>query len=564
MRGYQSTMPPELFFGYPAQAAVRQLTVTWPSGKITSLTDPQPDKVLQLEEKDAMGSHTPAGQTGRLFTDITKTSGLNFTHRENDFIDFKEEVLLPYQLSREGPALAKGDVNGDKLEDIYLGGAIGQAGQLFLQTKDGKFMPAPGQPWLADTVHEQVNALFFDADNDGDMDLYIVCGGNEYGDQSPEFQDLLYINDGKGRFTMAPASALPPMLSSKLAIAAGDYDQDGDLDLFIGGRGLSGSFPLPSKSYLLRNDSKDGIAHFTDVTDGICPALRLPGMVTTAAWADVNNDHYPELLLAGDWMSVLLFHNAKGILSDVAAKAGLTHLSGMWSSITALGPDKDGHIDFVLGNGGYNSQFRASSSQPMTLYAADFDDNGTIDPIFCYYIQGKSYPMASRDELLDQITALRKKFVHYSDYADASLQDIFPRDKIAGARVYTCEQLASGILHARDTEKYEFSSLPAEAQFSKVFAAIPDDFDGDGIPDLLIAGNFYPYRTQLGACDASLALLLKGTAGGGYQPVDPAVSGLYAGGDVRRMVEIKTSSGERLLIVGKNNDAVQVLKINTR
>ena len=564
VRGYQSTMAPELFFGFPAQATARQLTVIWPSGKRTVFTGVESDQILQLNEKDAVASEEPVHQPYRLFTDVTKSSGLSFIHRENDFVDFKEEVLLPYQLSREGPALAKGDVNGDKLEDIYLGGAIGQAGRLFLQTNEGRFIPAPAQPWLTDTVHEQVNALFFDADNDGDLDLYIVSGGNEYADQSPEFQDQLYINDGKGNFTKASETALPSMLSSKLAIAAGDFDQDGDIDLFIGGRGMSGSFPLPSKSYLLRNDTRDGVVHFTDVTDQVCPALRLPGMVTTAVWTDVNNDRYPELLLAGDWMSVQLFHNDKGRLIDVSAKAGLTHLTGMWSSITALGPDKDGHLDFVLGNGGYNSQFKASVSQPMMLYAADFDDNGTMDPIFCYYIKGKSYPMASRDELLDQITSLKKKFIRYSDYADATIQDIFPKNKVAGARLFTCEQLASGILRRRDVERYEFAPLPAQAQFSKVFAAVTDDLDGDGISDLLIAGNFYPYRTQLGACDASLGLLLKGTGGGNFQAVDAAVSGLYVGGDVRHVVEVKTFSGDKLLVVAKNNDAVQVLKVNTK
>ena len=562
VRGYQSTMAPELFFGFPANAVVNELKVIWPSGRTTILSHPQADQILRLQEKDASASPVTAPSITRLFTDITNHAGINFIHKENDFIDFKEEVLIPYQLSREGPAMAKGDVNGDKLEDLYIGGAIGQAGQLFLQTKEGTFTPASSasQPWQTDSVHEQVNALFLDVDNDGDQDLYIVSGGNEYADQSPEFQDQLYVNDGKGNFTKAPEGALPLMLSSKLAIAAGDYDHDGDLDLFVGGRGLSGSFPLPSKSYLLRNDSRNGIIHFTDVTDELCPALRQPGMVTTAIWSDQNNDQYPELLLAGDWMSVRLFRNEQGRLSDISATAGLSHLSGMWSSITALSSGKD----LLLGNSGYNSQFKASVTQPMSLYAADFDDNGAIDPIFCYYIKGKSYPMASRDELLDQIVPLKKKFIHYSDYADATLQDIFSKDKIAGAKMLTCEELASGILHHKGPEQYAFTALPTAAQFSRVFGAVSDDLDGDGIPDLLIAGNFFPYRTQLGACDASLGLLLKGRTDGTFEPVDPAISGLYAGGDVRRIIEIRTFSGEKLLVIGKNNDAVQVLKINTK
>lgn len=574
VRGYQSSMAPELFFGFPKEQSVRQIKIIWPDDKVTVLNDPAADRIINLAEDDSTGisivgasaASSPATGKTRLFTDITGTSGLSFRHRENDFVDFKEEPLLPYQLSRQGPALAKADVNGDGLEDVFIGGAIGQPGQLYLQTKDGKFKLAPSQPWTADADHEQVNALFFDADNDGDMDLYVVSGGNEYTDQSPLFQDQLYINDGRGNFTKAEG-ALPPMLSSKFAIAAGDFDHDGDLDLFVGGRGLSGSFPLPSKSYILRNDSKKGVIHFTDVTDEVCKDLRLPGMVTSALWVDLQKDHYPELLIAGDWMPVRLFHNDKGQLSDISAKSGLAHLSGMWTSITAADLNGDGNIDFILGNCGYNNQFKASIAEPMTLYAADFDDNGTIDPIICYYIKGKSYPMASRDELLDQIVPLRKRFVKYTDYADATIQDIFPAEKIAAAKKFTCEQLASGILYNQGNGQFSFTPLPLAAQFSKVFAAVADDFDGDGIKDILLSGNFFPYRTQLGRCDASLGVLLKGEAplngnGQQFKAVDPAESGCYIGGDVRGMVEIKNGSGEKMLIIAKNDDAIQVLKTN--
>jgi len=478
---------------------------------------------------------------------------------------------LPYQLSRQGPALAKADVNGDGLEDIYIGGAIGQAGQLYLQTKDGHFVPASSQPWADSTDFEQVNALFFDADGDGDMDLYIVSGGNEYADQSRGYQDHLYLNDGKGHFTKAPDGALPPMFSPKFAIAAGDFDQDGREDLFIGGRGLPGSFPLSSRSYILHNDSHDGIIHFTDVTETVCPDLRLPGMVTAAAWTSIDKDHnpdpvnrYPDLLIAGDWMPVRLFHNEKGKLSDVSASAGLTGLSGMWSSITPADLNGDGRMDYILGNCGYNNQFKASANQPMTLYAADFDGNGTIDPIICYYIQGKSYPMASRDELLDQIVGLRKKFTSYKSYADATITDIFPPEKIAAAQLFRCDQLASGILYNQGGGHFVFSPFPLPAQFSKVYGSVVDDFDGDGMADILLAGNFFPYRTQLGRDDASLGVLLKGTAKQGYLPIDPTVSGCYIDGDVRAMVEVKNSFGERLIIIAKNNEPVQVLKVNDK
>jgi hypothetical protein len=295
VRGYQSSMAPELFFGFPKDQFIRQIRIIWPDDKETLLSRPAADRILELKETDTAAAFVPPAMHPRKrFTDITATSGLSFRHQEDEFIDFKDEPLLPYQLSRQGPALAKADVNGDGLEDIYIGGAIGQAGQLYLQTKDGHFVPASSQPWADSTDFEQVNALFFDADGDGDMDLYIVSGGNEYADQSRGYQDHLYLNDGKGHFTKAPDGALPPMFSPKFAIAAGDFDQDGREDLFIGGRGLPGSFPLSSRSYILHNDSHDGIIHFTDVTETVCPDLRLPGMVTAAAWTSIDKDHNPD------------------------------------------------------------------------------------------------------------------------------------------------------------------------------------------------------------------------------------------------------------------------------
>jgi len=560
VRGYQSSQAPELFFGFPKGRSIARLTIAWPDDSVTVVNNPTPDHTLSLHEENTIPKPT-APAPPKLFTDITATAGINFIHKENEFIDFKDEPLLPYQLSREGPALAKADVNGDGLDDVFLGGAIGQGGQLFLQAKDGHFQPAPSQPWATDTVYEQVNALFFDADGDGDVDLYIVSGGNEYADASEGYQDNLYLNDGKGHFTKAPEGTLPVMNSSKFAIAAGDFNHDGRIDLFVGGRGAPGSFPLPSKSYLLRNDSHDGIAKFTDVTDAVCPGLRLPGMVTAAAWSALDDPQYPSLLIAGDWMAPKLFHNDKGKLTDVSAAAGLAGVNGMWSSITAADVDGDGRTDFILGNCGLNNQFKASAAQPLSLYVADFDDNGSLDPILCYYIQGKSYPMASRDELLDQMVSLRKKFNSYKAYADATMQDIFPAEKLAQAKVLHCNQLASGILYNKGGGHFSFSPLPMAAQFSRVSGAINDDFDGDGKKDLLVAGNFFPWRTQLGRGDASLGMFLKGPS---LEPVDPAISGCYIGGDVRGMVELRGPNGEKWIVVAKNNDAVQVIKVNNQ
>jgi len=559
VRGYQSTVAPEMLFGFGLDQVVTSIKITWPDGKQSIFEKPDADTTLYVKQSAAHSQRTQEipVKNSVAFEDISAGSGISFIHHENDFIDFKDEVLLPYQLSRFGPALAKADVNGDGLEDVFIGGAINQPGMLYIQNATGTFSSADSQPWLADAVCEKVNALFFDADGDGDMDLYVVSGGNEYGDGSPEYADQLYRNDGKGNFEKQ-TDALPAMLSSKQAIAAGDIDNDGDLDLFVGGKCIPGAFPLPARSYVLRNDSKDGLIKFTDITEAQFPFLKAPGIVNIAAWIDLNNDHYPELLIGGDWMNMQLFNNNKGSLTDIADAAGLKNMSGMWSAIKLADIDGDGDLDILLGNCGYNNQFKASPQQPVTLTVSDFDDNGSLDAIMSYYIMGKSYPMASRDELLDQIVPLKKKFVKYKDYADASLEQIFPADKLKDAKRFYCDQFASGVLYNQGKGKFLFTPFPIEAQFSKVYGIIADDFDGDGIKDILLSGNFYPYRVQLGPADAGLGLLLKGD-GKTFKPIDPAISRCYIDGDVRGMEVLKTASGRNIVVV-KNDAAVQVLK----
>ncbi|MDO9375450.1 MAG: VCBS repeat-containing protein [Ferruginibacter sp.] len=560
VRSYQSTVAPELFFAIPAGDSIQQLIIDWPGGKQTVLNNIRTNQTLDLRQAEAGPMSQPAPPPVKMFTDITTQSGVEFRHLENDFIDYKDEVLLPYQLSRQGPALAKADVNGDGLEDFFIGGAIGQPGELYLQQSGDKFKKSGSPAWLADATCEDVNALFFDADHDGDTDLYVVSGGNEYGDQSPEYGDRLYLNDGKGAFTKA-TDALPPLFTSKQAVATGDFDQDGDLDLFIGGRSIPGSFPLAAPSYLLRNDSKNGSVVFTNVTAELAPALQQPGMVMVAQWADLNKDNFPELIIAGDWMPVMLFNNTNGRLEDISAAAGLQNLNGMWSAITPSDIDGDGDLDFLLGNCGYNDQFgKLSAKQPMQLYVNDFDDNGTIDPILCYYIQGKSYPIASRDELLDQVTPLKKKFIKYKDYADATINEIFSKDKVNKARVLHCDELASGILYNNGKTGFSFTPFPLAAQVTKLFGLVADDFDGDGRKDILVSGNYFPYRVQLGRSDAGLGLLLRSGKGNELEAVDPATSGLYIDGDVRAMVQLKNNNGRKLLVIAKNDDNIQVIK----
>lgn len=561
IRGFQSSVSPVLHFGLPSPQ-VDSLKVEWPSGKTTTLNAVESGRLLSLREADAADNneHSKLDARPHVFKPSPDRGIIPFTHRENEFIDFKGEVLLPYQLSRMGPALAKADVNADGNEDVFIGGAIGQAGVLYLQRDNGSFEVSPSAPWNKDMAHEDVNALFFDADNDGDIDLYVVSGGNEYEDHSVEYQDRIYINDGKGNFAKA-VNALPQMGSSKQAVSAGDVDRDGDMDLFVGGRGQAGKFPLPSRSYLLRNDSKDGQVTFTDVTTSLGEGLALPGMVTAATWADFGADGYPDLLLAGDWMPLMLFKNDKGRLKDISRRAQLINTSGQWGALLATDIDNDGDVDIIGGNAGLNTQYQPSLREPLTMHVADFDDNGNIDPIISYFIQGKSYPMASRDELLDHIRMLRSKYIRYSDYADATVETIFTKQQLEKSKVLTCNEARTMIFINNGDLTFLPKELPIEAQFSKTSSILSDDFDADGRVDLLLLGNFYPYRPQLGESDASYGLYLRGEGNGTFTALAPHESGLFADGDVRRAVVLTNKMGNSKLVIGKNDGPVDVISI---
>lgn len=561
VRGYQSSVTPTLLFGLGNAKAIDSIIVLWPDGTKTVKNNPAPNTTIIIEQKETQASPKSNIRQQTTFHDVTSASGLVFEHKENDFIDFKDEVLLPYQLSKMGPALAKSDVNGDGLEDVFVGGAIGQTAKLFLQSASGTFSEHSIQPWQQDRESEDVKALFFDADGDGDADLYVVSGGNEYGDGSPEYADRLYINNGKGDFQKANG-VLPQMLSSKQCVAAADMDKDGDLDLFIGGGAIPGSFPLAARSYLLRNDSKGSDLRFTDVTELISKALLQPGIVTSAVWQDLNKDGLPELVIAGDWMPLQVYQNNKKDFKDISESAGFGNTHGLWSALLMDDVDGDGDMDLIAGNSGLNNQFKASVNEPMTIHAADYDDNGSLDAITSYYIQGKSYPMASRDELLDQIVPLRKKFVKYKDYANASLETIFPKNKLGTANTWKVTELASCLFINNGMNEFSKQPLPLQAQFSKVFGVMAEDVDKDGKKDLLLAGNFYPYRVQLGRNDAGLGVWLKGDGEGKFRPIPNFECGLFLSGDIRNMITLKTKDDQTLLVVVKNNDTVQVIKIN--
>lgn len=556
VRGYQSSVDYVLNFGLGKQSAVKEIKVIWSADSATIINNPKINSVVEIKKKDAVKFQAVSEVRPGLFADVSAASGIDFVQKENRYTDFKREFLIPYKLSRQGPKMANGDVNGDGLEDVYIGAPARQSSVLYLQTASGKFKRAASQPWEAEAISEDINSVFFDADNDKDLDLYVVSGGSEWMMPGVELQDRLYINNGKGNFTKAE-NVLPTEVISGTCVKAEDFDNDGDIDLFVGATAIPGHYPVSAGNMILRNDFDKGHIQFTDITKTIAgDVLFRAGMVTDAAWTDIDKDGWKDLVLAGGWMLVMIFHNEKGNkLTDISLAAGLDKSNGWWCKLLPADIDGDGDMDFILGNMGLNTQFKTSEQQPLIIYAYDFDNNGKLDPIMTWYIQGVSYPFNSRDEVTGQLPVLNKKFLRYADFGKATIDQLFPKEQLDKARKFYVYHTASSLL-INNGGKFTLKALPGESQFSTVNAIAYKDCDGDGKEDILLTGNFYPFRVQQGQCDASLGTLLKGDGKGNFTVVQRSETNLYVPGDVRDMVELK----DGVILISKNNSGVQVLK----
>ncbi|HTJ49344.1 MAG TPA: VCBS repeat-containing protein [Cyclobacteriaceae bacterium] len=551
-RGYQSSVDPVITIGIGEASAIKKIKILWPNNSVSMAEQVAPNKTMVFNQNESAKVKVPDVTIRTpLLRDISNTSGINFNHKENPYIDFKSQRLLVMQLSRMGGKVAVADVNKDGNDDVFYGGAAGQERMLYLGTDNGTFTPSASQPWNGAKSYEDIGVTFFDADSDGDADLYLVSGGNEYMMGDPYYQDRLFVNDGNGVFTQA-LDALPSEETSGSCAVAGDYDKDGDLDLFVGGRLAAKNYPLFPKSFLLRNDTKDGKVKFTDVTVQVNEDLSLTGMVTDAIWSDINNDTWPDLMIVGEWMPVRVFINNKGNLTEGTSSYGLAKSHGWWSTISQVDVDGDGDIDFLLGNAGTNLQLHASPENPLQCYMQDIDSDGAIDPILCYYIQGKSYPLPTRDELLEQVAPLKKKFIKYADYADATIQDIISQEQLTKSYIYSAETLQSCWLENNGDGKFNLKPLPDLAQVSMINGFVADDFDGDGVNEVLAAGNFYPYRVLLGKSDASSGILLK--FGAGEAKVYNYDSPLWLEGDIRDLAIARFKNGKKILVVARNND----------
>ncbi len=555
-RGYQSSMDYGLHFGVGASKMLDSLVVRWPDGKISRLINIKVNQELTIgyDAAEVITISAPEN-SARLFTDVTEKYGLAVKHEDKFYQDFTRQYLLPHKHSQQGPGLAVADINGDGLEDFFMGAGYGAVGQLFLQIAGGKFISVP----LSDGpgYEEDLGALFFDADNDGDKDLYVASGSNEFFPQAKYYQDRLYLNNGTGEFAR-DTMALPEILSSTSCVRGSDFDQDGDMDLFVGGRLSPLKYPHPGESYLLINTG----GRFTDQTDALAPGLKHIGMVTDALWTDLDNDFDTDLIVVGEFMAIQIFLNEEGKLVNVSHEAGLQNTSGWWNSIGAADFDNDGDIDYFVGNLGLNSRYKVSPEEPLTVYAADYDNNGYVDPILSYYLNGTEYPTHSRDDLIGQIAVMKKKYPDYLSYARADMMDLLPEEKRKKALTLRADLLETIYLENLGDARFTVRKLPVEAQLAPVHGIITDDFNEDGSHDILLTGNAYGTEVGTGQYDASVGLLLTGDGNGNFSPVRAMESGLFVDGDVKGAVTIHLGD-QRVYLFARNSDRLSAWGVRT-
>lgn len=549
-RGFQSSVSPILHFGLGKDNEVDSLRIVWQRGKEQVLKNVKANQQLTLEEKNAVNPSQLPESVKPIFAEVT--SPISNKQEKNALNDFKRQPLMVNPLSFTSPCMIKGDVNADGLEDVYVGGGNGKPGTIYIQQAEGKFTAKSEPAFEADKKSTDADAVFFDANGDGKPDLYVASGGyDNYAADDALLLDRLYLNDGKGNFTKAKG-ALPTMHSSKSCVRVADINADGHPDLFVGGRVIPGRYPETPQSYILLNDGK---GHFTDETAKYYAALQHIGMVTDAAWVDMNGDKKPDLVLVGEWMPVTVLINEGGKLVNNTKAYFDKPNSGWWNKILVEDFNHDGHPDLIVGNQGLNTQCKASDNEPAEMYFKDFDDNGAVDPIFCFYIQHNSYPYVSRDELLEQISIMRPRFPDYKSYADATLTDIFTALELKGASRLQANNLATTCFLSDGKGKLHSSPLPLQVQSSPVFTITGLDYDHDGNQDLLLCGNINRARLRLGKSDANYGILLKGDGKGHFEYVPQLQSGFKLWGDVRSVTEIN-----HILYFGINQQGVKAYK----
>jgi hypothetical protein len=564
MRGYLSTVDPRPNLGLGSLTMVDSLIVEWPDSRTTLLTDIKTNQILTLYQKDAKSTSInltdQAKPIDRYFEDISQDNRVNFVHKESEFNDFEREPLLYQMFSTEGPRMSKGDVNGDGLEDIYICGAKGQSGVLMIQQKNGTFESVEKELFEMDKISEEMDCALFDADNDGDLDLYVACGGNEFPESSSALSDRLYLNDGKGLFVKSDQILPAGKYESTSCVRPADFDKDGVMELFVGIRLKPFAYGLPENGYILENDGK---GKFTDVTSQFAPELKNIGMIRDMLWEDVDGDGDQDMIIAGDWMPLKVFINEDGRFKEKKDAFGRLKTNGWWNCLAAGDFNGDGFIDFIAGNLGLNSRFKATPEKPVSMYVSDFDLNGTVEQIICAYDGDKSYPLALKHDLTRQIPELAKKYPTYESYKNQQITDIFTPEQLKNSILLDAYLMETSVFINDGKGNFSRKPLPAETQFSPIYGATVGDFNGDGNQDILMGGNLYNVKPEFGRYDASYGAMLSGNGHGGFTYVPAKISGFHLNGEVRDIKEIKTLKGN-LMIVARSNDALQVFKVKGR
>jgi hypothetical protein len=556
-RGFQSSVEYLLTFGLGALDKVQSVTVEWPDGRVSNLKDVTADQRLVVKQSEAKAAAATLPKVSSpLFTDVTTATGLPFVHHENDYVDFDREKLMPKLLSTEGPQVAVADVNGDGLDDVFIGGAKDQASALLVQRPDGRFVGTNGKLFEEDKASEDVSAIFFDANGDGYPDLYVVTGGSEYSEAAPALEDRLYLNDGRGNLKKS-AGALPPVTNSGSRAAAADFDGDGDIDLFVGGRSVPGRYGINPQSSLLQND---GRGHFTDVTDKLAPGLSNIGMVTDALWRDVDGNGRLDLVIVGEWMPITIFRNMGGGLEKMTV-SGLEKSDGWWNRIIAGDFTGDGKTDFIVGNLGLNTRLQANANEPVTMYVKDFANNGLVQQIISYYNHGRPYPLALRDDLIRSLAFLKDRYGSYTDYAKQTVADVFPQKDLAAAEIRNAYTFATTLVRNNGDGTFTMVPLPTEAQIAPVYGIYAGDFDADEKTDLLLAGNFDGAKPDIGRMAGGYGLYLRGDGKGGFVAVREVQSGFLVPGQARDIQRVRTSKGN-IYVVSRNNERPLVFRVH--
>lgn len=555
-RGFQSSVDYKLTFGLGQQTVIDSLIVVWNNGQFQKLSNVKANQTLKLKQVDAAGtfSYSRFLQKSKLLRE-DEALDLSYRHKENNYIEFTRDGLIPFMLSAEGPASAVGDINLDGLDDVYLGGAKWQAGKVFIQTKDGRFVETKQPVLEVDSLYEDVSAAFVDVDNDKDLDLLVGSGGNEFYGKSKYMRPRLYLNDGQGQYNSS--ENLPEVYLTGSCVRVNDFDQDGDMDIFLGARAIPWKYGIPPSSYVLLNDGK---GKFTDESKQVAPELTEFGFIKDATWADIDHDGDTDLIVVAEWKPVSIFYNNAGKLG-LQQNKGLEASRGWWNTIATADFDKDGDLDMIAGNLGLNSKLKASAESPVRMYVNDFDKNDSIEQILTHVVNGVEYPFNTRDEMTKQIPSLKKKYLSYQKFSQAKFNDFFSKEIIQSSKLFEANVFESVYIENKGNGSFEVKPLPKVTQMSTVNAFLVEDFTGDGNLDILVGGNFFRSNIQMGRYDASYGQLLVGDGKGNFKSLPSFESGFSVRGEIRNILPVKVRDQVRYMVV-RNNDSVKFLTLN--